>query len=53
MGYTYSKFLRLEGEEQNSIVAHYKMHNLIEAVKADDAQKKSERKGLLGRLRGR
>lgn len=53
VGYPYAEFLKLEGEEQNSIVAHYRMHNRIEAVQADDSQKKAERKGLLGRLRGR
>jgi len=48
-GYTHQDFEKLPGEEQNSIVAHYRMHNRIQAVQADDAQKKAERKA---RIRG-
>ena len=52
-GYRYLDFLGLPGEEQSSIVAHYRMHNRIDAVQADAAQKKAERRGLLDRIRGR
>jgi len=48
-GYSHQDFLKLPGEEQNSIVAHFRMHNRIQAVLADDAQKKAERKT---RIRG-
>ena len=48
-GYIYQDFLKLPGKEQNAIVAHYRMHNRIQAVQADDAQKKAERKA---RIRG-
>lgn len=51
-GYTYQDFLELPGEEQNAIVAHYQMHNRIQAVQADDAQKKAERKARIGRATG-
>lgn len=48
-GYTHQDFLKLPGEEQNAIVAHYRMHNRIQAVQADDARKKAERRA---RIRG-
>ena len=51
-GYTYQDFLKLPGEEQNSIVAHFRMHNRIQAVLADDAEKKAERKARIRRVTG-
>jgi len=51
-GYTHQDFEKLPGEEQNTIVAHYRMHNRIQAVQADDAQKKAERKARIGRVTG-
>jgi len=50
--YAYQDFLKLPGEEQNNIVAHYRMHNRIQAVLADDAQKKAERKARIRRATG-
>lgn len=37
-------FLRLSGEEQSEIVAHYRMSSRIEAVVTLDAQRKAEAK---------
>ncbi len=51
-GYTHQDFEKLPGEEQNVIVAHYRMHNRIQAVQADDAQKKAERKARYRRVTG-
>jgi len=51
-GYTHQDFEKLPGEEQNVIVAHWRMHNRIQAVQADDAQKKAERKARYGRITG-
>lgn len=51
-GYTYQDFENLPGGEQNTIVAHYRMHNRIQAVQADDAQKKAERKARYRRMTG-
>jgi len=51
-GYPYLEFVELPGEEQNKIVAHFRMHNRIQAVLADDAQKKAERKARIRRATG-
>jgi hypothetical protein len=42
-GYRYSEFESLEGDEQARIVAHYRIRHQIDAVLAEDQQRRMKR----------
>ncbi len=42
--YRWDEYMRLSGDDQSAVIAHYRMHNRIEAIVADYQEQQSKRR---------